>query len=72
MLPDTLIKEYNLEICDGNGNISVQTYENHLRFTTVEINTTVRSIRFIPKSTWGCKEFRMFCVEPLVLEQGNT
>ena len=65
VLPDTLIKEYNLEICDGNGNISVQTYENHLRFTTVEINDTVRSIRFIPKSTWGCKEFRMFCVEPV-------
>lgn len=67
MLPDTLIKEYDIEIYDANGNISVQTFENHLRFTTVEINDTVRSIRLIPKSTWGCKEFRMFCVEPLII-----
>lgn len=65
-LPETLIKEFELEICDESGNVSTEIYENHLRFSTVKINKTVKSIRFIPKSTWGCDHFRMFCVEPIV------
>ncbi len=63
-LPETLIKEFEIEICDADGNVSIEAYENHLRFCTVAINQTVSRIRWIPKSTWGSEQFRMFCVEP--------
>ena len=65
-LPETLIKEFELEICDESGNVSTEIYENHFRFSTVKINKTVKSIRFIPKSTHGCDHFQMFCVEPII------
>ena len=65
-LPETLIREYQIEMTDADGNVTRETHENHLRFVTVDVNKTLTSIRFIPKSTWGCKDFRMFCVEPIL------
>ena len=65
-LPETLIKEYAVELCDENGSVVTTLYENHLRFAVLPINKRVSRIRFIPKSTWGCEEFRMFSVEPLI------
>lgn len=65
-LPETLIREYQLEICDDKGIVSLETHENHLRFSTVAINKMVSSIKFIPRSTWGCEDFRLFCVEPIL------
>lgn len=60
-LPQTLIKEYELVVATGDGNVLKQEYEeNHERLVFHEIKQNVLKIRFIPKDTWGAKEYRVF------------
>ncbi len=59
-LPNTLITEFELEIYGKNGDFTKETFENHQRFVKIPINRCVQSIRFIPKETNGCLEFRIF------------
>ena len=63
-LPDTLIKEYIIEGCDKNGNIQrISVTDNHQRFVLHEVDWCVSTVRFIPVSTHGCSEFRIFDFE---------
>lgn len=63
-LPDTLIKEYIIEGCDKNGNIQrISVMDNHQLFVLHEVDWCVSTVRFIPVSTHGCSEFRIFDFE---------
>lgn len=63
-LPDTLIKEYIIEGCDKNGNLQrISVKDNHQRFVMHDVDWCVSTVRFIPVSTHGCSEFRIFDFE---------
>ena len=63
-LPDTLIKEYIIEGCDRNGNVqSISVKDNHQRFVLHDVDWCVSTVRFIPISTHGSSEFRIFDFE---------
>lgn len=62
--PETLVKKYELELVSEDGQTEKVEYENHRRFVRIPIGKKLKTIRFIPKETWGCEEYRMFCVEP--------
>ena len=64
-LPETLIKKFKIEVCNENNEVSEKSYENHLRFVTIEVNQTAKWIRLIPEETWGADSFRIFSVEPI-------
>lgn len=65
-LPETLIKDYSLSYILENGSEEQINVENsHRRFVLHDINKPVKSIRLIPKSTWGDKYFRIFDFEIL-------
>ena len=64
-LPETLIKEFTVEYYDKDGTVTTVDYENHLRFVQIPLSKNVTRIKLIPKSTWGCKDFRIFSVEPI-------
>ena len=63
-LPKTLIKEYKLvgENSDGEAFI-IHIEDNHQRFVRHRINHRVKSVKFIPISTWGEKDFHLFSFE---------
>lgn len=64
VLPDTLIKEYRIDITDEAGNTeSVEIKDNHQRLVWHSIGKKVKSIRLTPIATNGCKEFRLFGFE---------
>lgn len=65
-LPETLIKDFTVEYEKPDGTIIKTPYQNHQRFVQIPISETVVSIRLIPTSTWGCENFRIFSVEPMV------
>ena len=63
-LPQTLIKEYRIEGISENGEIKeIHIADNHQRFVKHNVDWWVKSIRFIPISTHGTKEFRLFDFE---------
>lgn len=63
-LPDTLIKEYIIEGVGEGGEIkSIRVENNYQRFVIHNIDWKVKKIRFIPVSTNGSKEFRIFGFE---------
>ncbi len=63
-LPKTLIREYKIEGISENGNVSeFYINDNHLRFVKHSVNWNVKTIRFVPLSTYGCEEFRVFDFE---------
>ena len=63
-LPQTLIKEYKIEMISDRGDITtVHVTNNHQRFVRHAVNTKAKQIRLIPISTHGCKEFRVFDFE---------
>lgn len=63
-LPQTLIREYKIEGVSENGEVKeLYVNNNHQRFVIHNVDWNVRTIRFIPVSTHGCKQFRVFNFE---------
>lgn len=63
-LPRTLIKEYMLEGEDSEGNsFSIHVTDSHQRFVKHNVGKKVCRLRFIPLSTHGAKDFRLFSFE---------
>lgn len=63
-LPETLIKEYKIEIISENGAVeSLYIDDNHQRFVKHKIHRKANKIRFVPIKSWGCDELRLFDFE---------
>ncbi len=63
-LPPTLIKEYKIQGFSENGETKeIHITDNHQRFVKFDVNWCVKTIRFIPISSHGVKEFRLFDFE---------
>ena len=63
-LPRTLIKEYILEGEDSEGNsFNIHVTDSHQRFVRHNVGKKVCRLRFIPLSTHGAKDFRLFSFE---------
>lgn len=64
ILPETLMKEYQIVGKDSAGNVYRLTEENsYQRFVTYEVDWKVCSVEFVPLKTHGCKEYRVFRFE---------
>ena len=63
-LPKTLISEYKIEGVSENSDITeIYVNDNHQRFVRHNVNWCVKQVRFIPLSTFGIDEFRVFDFE---------
>ncbi|MBR2354656.1 MAG: FAD-dependent oxidoreductase [Clostridia bacterium] len=63
-LPQTLIREYRIEGERSDGErFSLYVGDNHQRFVRHAVDWQVRRLRFIPLSTHGCEQFRLFDFE---------
>ena len=63
-LPVTLIKEYKIQGITENGEIKeVHITDNHQRFVKHSVDWCVKTIRFVPISTFGSEWFRLFDFE---------
>ena len=63
-LPQTLIREYRIEGERADGEtFSLYVGDNHQRFVRHAVDWRVRRLRFIPLSTHGCEQFRLFDFE---------
>lgn len=63
-LPKTLIKEYRIEFENESGEITeLHVKDSHLRFVKHKVNENAKYVRFIPVSTNGSEDFRLFSFE---------
>lgn len=63
-LPGNLIKEYRLEGENTGGEKFVITVcDNHQRYVRHTVEWNVSKLRFVPVSTHGCEQFRLFDFE---------
>ena len=63
-LPKTLIKEYRVEGESSSGEkYELSVNDNHQRFVKHNVDWKAKKIRFVPVSTNGCPEFRLFDFE---------
>lgn len=63
-LPATLIKEYSIYGVSENGDtVSLSVTNNHQRFVLHDVDWKVKKVRFVPISTNGCEDFRLFGFE---------
>ena len=63
-LPETLIKEYRIEGVQKDGKkITLEVHNNHQRFVRHAVKWCVKEIHFIPISTHGYQQFRLFGFE---------
>ena len=63
-LPKTLIKEYSIELVTESGDKSViHVTDNHQRLVKHSVKTNAKLVRFVPVSTHGCDDFRLFDFE---------
>lgn len=63
-LPKTLIKEYKIEFENEQGEVhALHVKDNHVRFVKHKVNETAKYVRFIPVSTNGSEDFRLFSFE---------
>ena len=63
-LPTTLIKEYRIEGENENGEtFTITVSDNHERFVRHSVFWKVKTLRFVPLSTHGSEEFRLFDFE---------
>jgi hypothetical protein len=63
-LPDTLIKDYIIEGTNESGEkFTLEVKNNRRRFVRHSVDMKVKNIRFIPLSTHGSAEFRLFALE---------
>ena len=63
-LPKTLIKEYRVEGISESGEIfELHITDNHQRFVKHAVDWRISKLRFVPISTNGCEDFRVFDFE---------
>ena len=63
-LPATLIKEYMIEgIAEDGAKRTIHVTDNHQRFVRHSVDWCAKEIRFIPISTNGCEDMRLFGFE---------
>lgn len=63
-LPQTLIKHYRIEAVTADGDtVALEVDNNHQRFVKHPVSWKVKTVRFIPLSTHGCDQFRLFGFE---------
>ncbi len=63
-LPKTLIREYKIQGISENGEIKeIYIADNRRRFIVHSVDWCVKAIRFVPLSTYGAEEYRLFCFE---------
>ncbi len=63
-LPKALIKEYKIEFENEKGELSVlHVTDNHQRFVKHRVNENAKYVRFVPVSTNGSEDFRLFSFE---------
>lgn len=63
-LPKTLVKEYRIEAENANGErFSLCVSDNRKRFVRHFVKWKINKIRFVPISTHGCEEYRLFDFE---------
>ncbi len=63
-LPETLIKEYKIQGISENGEIKeLHITDNHQRFVKHFVDWSVNKVRFVPISTFGSENFRLFDFE---------
>ena len=63
-LPTTLIREYKIQGISENGEMAeIYIDDNHQRFVAHNVDWNVKTVRFIPLSTFGLDEFRVFDFE---------
>ena len=63
-IPETLIKEYRIEFENEKGEIkTLEINNNHQRFVKHSVNEKALKIRFIPLSSYGCEDMRLYSFE---------
>lgn len=63
-LPKTLIREYRIEFENEKGDVSfLHVTDNHVRFVKHKVNENAKYVRFVPVSTNGSEDFRLFSFE---------
>lgn len=63
-VPAKLIKEYRIEGVDANDeSFAIEVHNNHQRLVKHKVDWSVKQLRFIPISTNGDNEFRVFRFE---------
>ena len=63
-LPKTLIKEYRIEGISDNGEVkTIHITDNHQRFVRHNVDWMVKTLRFVPISTFGSADYRLFGFE---------
>lgn len=63
-LPSTLITEYKIEGISSCGILNeIHVNDNHLRFVRHSVDWKVKTVRFVPISTNGSDNFRLFSFE---------
>ncbi len=64
-LPKTLIKEYRIEgIAENGEQAALHITDNRQRLVRHTVAWRIKRLRFIPLSTHGCEEFRLFGFAP--------
>ncbi len=63
--PKTLIRDYDVQLLSENGDIleTISTRDNFQRFNRIKVDKCVCGVRFVPISTHGHEEFRVFGFE---------
>ncbi len=63
-LPETLIQAYKIEGTSEDGKVyELCIDDNHQRFVNHSVDWCVKTVRFIPISTYGIEQFRIFSFE---------
>lgn len=63
-LPETLIREYKIEGISNNGEVQeIYVKDNHQRFVKHNVDWNVKTVRFVPITTYGAEQFRLFSFE---------
>ena len=64
--PSAVISDFEIEAEDSCGKIQRFTRTaNHQRLVYVEMNCKAKTVRLIPKKTWGAEEYKVFAFEIL-------
>ncbi|MBP5255896.1 MAG: hypothetical protein J6Z80_02455, partial [Clostridia bacterium] len=62
-----LVRDYDV-ICEGtDGEVftAAAVTDNRRRLVFHDIGRKVKKIAFVPRTTWGCPEFRLFALDVL-------
>ena len=63
-LPETLVKDFRVELMDENGEIILlkEIINNRQRLVKLSVNKKCGGFRITPLSTYGCEEVRIFSI----------